>query len=146
MERILKAKTFYTERPQWHISYSYLNQTFVPFPTFKAFLKISKYFSQIKKFSGLLAIASLSEMRYYKYLQFPPRKHPPNIGKSSPYLDKSFLHRKSSGYFQTIPFVPPHLSNFLAKGDKCFSSICKFNLCKGVSNLRPNGQIGKMSN
>ena len=35
---------------------------------------------------------------------------------------------------------------FSAKCDKCFSSICKFNLCKGISNLRLNGQIGKMSN
>ena len=79
-------------------------------------------------------------MRYYKYLQFPPRKHPPNIGKSPPYLDKSFLPRKSSGYFQTIPFVPLictilrkiFVTANLSECDKCFSSNCKLNLCKRV--------------
>ena len=37
-------------------------------------------------------------------------------------------------------------ANLKSECDKCFSSICKFNLCKGISNLRLNGQIGKMSN
>ena len=37
-------------------------------------------------------------------------------------------------------------ANLKSERDKCFSSICKFNLCKGISNLCLNGQIGKMSN
>ena len=72
-----------------------------------------------------------------------------------PYLDKSFLQRKSSADI----FRQSHLfhlicrilrNNFvtanLSESDKCLSSICKFNLCKGTSNLCLIGQIGEMSN
>ena len=80
-----------------------------------------------------------------KYWKKPPR---------SLYLDKLFLQRKSSRYFQTIRFASLHLSEFVQNcapsnlSDECFHRFAFIQFVQRWVDLidaRLNGQIGKMS-
>ena len=89
---------------------------------------------------------SQTSQTFAKYWKKPPR---------SLYLDKLFLQRKSSRYFQTIRFASLHLSEFVQNcapsnlSDECFHRFAFIQFVQRWVDLidaRLSGQIGKMSN
>ena len=88
---------------------------------------------------------SQTSQTFAKYWKKPPR---------SLYLDKLFLQRKSSRYFQTIRFASLHLSEFVQNcapsnlSDECFHRFAFIQFVQRWVDLidaRLSGQIGKMS-
>ena len=89
---------------------------------------------------------SQTSQTFAKYWKKPPR---------SLYLDKLFLQRKSSRYFQTIRFASLHLSEFVQNcapsnlSDECFHRFAFIQFAQrwvDLIDVRLSGQIGKMSN
>ena len=86
---------------------------------------------------------SQTSQTFAKYWKKPPR---------SLYLDKLFLQRKSSRYFQTIRFASLHLSEFVQNcapsnlSDECFHRFAFIQFAQRWVDLidaRLSGQIGK---